>query len=171
MDPSPLVPQPSANGPGGEDIRRQLRRDHEMALAELELLQVERDERRCQARLHGLRRAWIIHALAEETVVYGALESAQASIEANVRSNERLVHHEIVDSLFDKLSRSAPRSLEWRARVNVVHELIARYVQAEEADLSLRLAREFDATALAEMGRRFVLARDKLTLLEQARAA
>ena len=160
---------------GGElsspDIRDQLRRDHETALAELEALRAETDPARALALLSQLRRAWVIHALAEETVVYRALESAEAVVELKSRADERFIEHELVEGLFEKLSRSRPGSLEWHARINVSRELIMRHIEAEHAAMFAQLAARFDAAGLSEMGRRFELARDKLTMLEEAKAA
>jgi hemerythrin superfamily protein len=69
----PFAP-PANDAGGGEDVRVELRRDHDAALADLEALRHEKDERRCQDRLLRLRQAWMIHALAEETVIYRKLE-------------------------------------------------------------------------------------------------
>ena len=66
----------------GVDIRDQLRRDHETALAELQALRNETEEARCHASLRRMRRAWVIHALAEETVVYRALATLMPRIHA-----------------------------------------------------------------------------------------
>ena len=157
--------------PPGSDIRDQLRGDHEKALAELEALQGESDTQRCYEKLAQLRRAWVIHALAEETVVYRVLESAESASNSPSRADERFIEHELVEGLFDKLSRSRPGTLEWTARVNVARELIARHIETEHDDTFTRLERHFDAQALHEMGERFELARDKLLMLEQAKAA
>jgi DNA-binding helix-hairpin-helix protein with protein kinase domain len=153
-----------------DDIRDQLRRDHESALSQLDALRAEEDDSRCRARLQKLRRSWVIHALAEETVVYRALEGADAA-GSSTRADERFVEHDLVDGLFDKLTRSRPRSLEWNARLNVVRELIARHIQTEHDETFSRLATRFDSEALLEMGRRFELASSKLTMLEEAKAA
>ena len=150
-----------------DDIRDHLRKDHEAVLAELEALRGDRDERRALARLAHLRQAWMIHALAEETVVYRALESAQSS----ERADERFVEHELVGDVFDKLAKLRCGSMEWNARLNVVRELIERHIAAEQADMFVRLARHFDDKALAELSERFRLVHEKLTLLEQAKAA
>ena len=158
------------NSPG-QDIRDQLRRDHESALADLEALRVETADLRCHAILRRLRRAWVIHALAEETVVYRALEGAEAAAESKTRADERFIEHELVEGLFEKLSRCRPGSLEWHARINVARSLILRHVETEHDDMFAQLAQRFDEAALVEMGRRFELARDKLTLLEEAKAA
>jgi hemerythrin superfamily protein len=161
---------PVRSGVSASDVRGVLRRDHEAALAALDALRAETEPARCLTRLAQLRRTWVIHALAEETVVYKALESADQG-GAAPRADERFVEHELVEGLFDKVSRSRPGALEWHARLNVARSLIERHIEGEEGDLFSRLERCFDATALDEMGERFELARDKLTLLEEAKAA
>ena len=150
-----------------EDIRDQLRRDHQEALAELAALRSERDARRCESRLAKLRQAWMVHALAEETVVYRALED----IASSERADERFIEHELVGSLFDKLGRVKPGSLEWNARLNVVSRLIEAHIDTEHQELFARLERDFDEKRRKALGEQFRLAHDKLTLLERAKAA
>ena len=153
-----------------DDIRDRLRQDHESVLAELEALRAERDEQRCLAALRQLRRSWVIHALAEETVVYRALEGVAAANDGS-RADERFVEHELVEGLFDKLTRSRPGTLEWHARINVARDLILRHIETEHDDTFSALVQRFDTEQLDELGRRFQLARDKLTMLEEAKAA
>jgi hypothetical protein len=112
------------------------------------------------------------HALAEETVVYRALEGVEAANDSrNTRADERFVEHELVEGLFDKLSRSRPGTLEWHARVNVAAELIRRHIETEHEDTFVALGERFEQEQLDEIGRRFVSARDKLHMLEEAKAA
>jgi len=151
------------------DIRDQLRGDHESALAELEALRAAQADSHSLETLARLRRAWVIHALAEESVVYRALEGLEG--DARNRADERFVEHELVEGLFDKLSRSRPGSIEWNARLAIARELIMRHIETEHEELFAQLAERFDAQGLAEMGERFCSARDKLTLLEEAKAA
>lgn len=150
------------------DIREQLRRDHEDVLAELEQLRADGGAQSLPL-LARLRRTWVIHALAEETVVYRALEGLEG--DARERADERFVEHELVEGLFDKLSRSRPGSSEWMARLGVARELILRHIETENHDLFAQLAERYGDRALAEMGEQFTAARDKLTLLEEAKAA
>ncbi len=155
-----------------DDIRDQLRRDHESVLAELDALRSGCDEKSCLEMLQRLRRSWMTHALAEETVVYRALEGVEAANDSkNTRADERFVEHELVEGLFDKLSRSRPGTLEWHARVNVAAELIKRHIETEHEDTFVALGERFDQEQLDEIGRRFTLARDKLHMLEEAKAA
>ena len=170
MTPQSRDPAPR-DGAVVDDIRERLRADHEATLADAERLRAERDPQRALHLLAELRRAWVIHALAEETVVYRALEGPGAASYTGGRSEERFVEHELVESLFTKLAHLRPGSQEWRARLNVARDLIARHIESEYDEMFTRLARRFDAAALAELGRRFESAREKLALLEDAKAA
>ena len=162
-------PAPVATGAAPDDIRAHLREDHERTLADADRLRAEQDAERSAFLLRQLRRAWVIHALAEETVIYRALEAVDGRTEPH--SDERFVEHELVEGLFEKLARLRPGTHEWRARLNVARYLIARHIENEHCDHFARLERCFDAEELAEMGRRFELAREKLSLLEEAKAA
>lgn len=155
-----------------DDIRDQLRQDHQSVLAELEALRAESDEQGCLRLLRQLRRSWVIHALAEETVVYRALEGVEAANDSKgSRADERFVEHELVEGLFEKLTRSRPGTLEWHARINVASELIRRHIETEHEDTFVALGQRFEQEQLDEIGRRFMLVRDKLTMLEEAKAA
>jgi hypothetical protein len=162
-------PAPGAFGAPADDVRERLRRDHEQTLADADRLRTEKDGERSLFLLRQLRRAWVIHALAEETVIYRALDGLEKGTEP--QSDERFVEHELVEALFEKLARLRPGTHEWKARLNVARDLIARHIENEHCDLFARLARHFDAGELAEMGQRFELAREKLSLLEEAKAA
>lgn len=162
----PFTP-PANDAGGGEDVRVELRKDHDAALAGLEALRHEKNERRCRARLLRLRQAWMIHELAEETVVYRMLESAHSS----ERADERFVEHELVGRLFEKLAQARPSTLEWHARLDVVRELIVRHIECEQADIFPRLSRQLDEEGLREAGERFRMAHRKLEMLERAKAA
>lgn len=150
-----------------EDILDQLRRDHRTVLAELDCLFREHDAAACEERLRRLRTAWVVHALAEEAVVYRALENA-ASAE---RADERFIEHELVGGLFEKLAAARPGTYEWNARLKVIGDLMRRHIDSEEGEVFARLERHFDAGGLAELGANFRLAHEKLSLLERAKAS
>ena len=149
------------------DIREQLRRDHAKALAELGAIGAESDGRRAQVRLARLRHAWMVHALAEETVVYRALEGAPPAREAD----ERFVEHELVESLFQKILAGRHATHEWKGRVSVLADLMRRHIETEEGGLFLNLSERYSAGELVELGTQFILARDKLSMLEEAKKA
>jgi hemerythrin superfamily protein len=154
-----------------DDIRAQLREDHEAYLAELESLRRESDGRRCGIRLGELRRAWAIHSLAEESVVYRAVESAEAASRLSIHADERFIEHELIESLFDKLSRGRPGTLEWHARLTVACELISRHIENEQEGVFPRLERQFAPQALRRMAADFASERERLGRLEEPKAA
>jgi hemerythrin-like domain-containing protein len=121
--------------------------------------------------LRDLRQAWKIHTLAEEIVVYRALESVEAANDSDSLAGRRFVEHELIEGLFDKLSRGKVRTSEWKARLDVLRELLMRHIEAEHEVLLPALAQRFDAQHLAEMARQFDSACAKLAMLEEAKAA
>lgn len=151
-----------------DDIRDLLRRDHELALSELDELRYG-DPAESRARLQKLRRAWVIHALAEETVVYRALEGVAASVSSE-RADERFVEHDLVDGLFQKMERGRPGSIEWNAQLHIVRDLIARHIETEHEETFSRLAERYDSEGLCNLGSQFRLARKKLAMLEEAKS-
>ena len=170
IDPPPDFSQPPANDAGGlpDDIRERLRADHDAALAALDTLRREQDPAKSLQRLREVRTAWVVHALAEETVVYRLLESAG---DPAGRADERFIEHEVVGTLFEKIAQARPGTLEWRARLNVVRDMISRHIESEYQLLYPQLERQFDDATLRDLGERFRLARDKLLMLERAKAA
>jgi hemerythrin-like domain-containing protein len=154
-----------------DDIRGRLREDHDAYLAELEALRLEADAQRCLARLRALRHAWAIHSLAEESVVYRAVESADPIALPAVDIDARFIEHELIEGLFEKLERGRPGTMDWRARLKVARELIARHIEHEHAKLFMRLERQLDAGALRRMAGDFERERERLAGLEEAKAA
>lgn len=153
------------------DIRDRLRRDHELALAEFEALRRERDEHRRHGMLRDTQRAWMIHTLAEESVVYRALEGVESAGKPDSDAGRRFVEHELIEGVFERLAHGKSATPEWNARLEVARELVMRRVEAERDVLFPALARRFDAATLEEMARQFESACAKLTVLEEAKAA
>ena len=152
------------------DIRDELRRDHQLALAELVALRQENDDHRCHAMLEALRRAWVVDALAKESVVYRSIEGVESGA-ASTRADQRFVEHELVQGLFEKLAHMRAGTIEWHARLNVARELIMRMIETEHEQVFAKLAQRYDAAGLAKLGEAYESARAKLTLLEEAKAA
>jgi hypothetical protein len=162
----------AANNAEFADIRDQLRRDHESALAELEALRDAKEgDSRLLARLQRLRRSWMIHALAEETVVYRAVEGMEATSHSKSRADERFAGHERVQALFERLARSQPGTPDWQSWLDAVRVTLMRRIEAEYNGLFVQLAQSFGESELREMGRQFELTREKLAFLEEAKAA
>ena len=68
-----------------------------------------------------------------------------------------------------QLSHARHGTLEWQARIGVLRELMSRHIQSEEGSLFADLDERFSGDELVELGRQFVLARDKLAMLEEVK--
>ena len=149
------------------DIRDESSDSHGAVMAKVDSLHGETNELLCHERLEDLRRAWIAHVLAEETVVYHAVEGPHGG--GGDHADERLVEHELLQCFFDRLSHTRPGTAQWFARLDVVGKLIRRHMEQERGELFSRLGRDFKAEDRSRMSRDFGLAHEKLTMLEQAK--
>jgi len=155
----------------GQDIRDQLRRDREEVLEGLEALGASPPERGLALeRLAMLRRCWKVHVLALEAVIYRALGSRDANADSSRDAEVRLVEHKRIDAMFDRMQAAAPGSITWRARLVVVREMMLRQLE-NEGDLALRLERVLPVEALEDLSANYERVRDKLAVLETAKAA
>jgi Hemerythrin HHE cation binding domain len=152
------------------DIRDQLSDNHSAVMAKLDSLRAEADELQCHHKLEDLRQAWVAHVLAEETVVYHAIEGPATDADHSDSANERLLEHELLQCFFERLSHTRPGTAQWFARLDIVAKLMRRHMEEERNELFSRLERDFKAEDLSGMGRDFGLAREKITMLEQAKA-
>jgi hypothetical protein len=159
----------AADDVSSTDIRDQLRKDHQTALAELEALRQESDDRRSQELLARLRKSWMIDTLSKESVVYRAIEGIESANESS--ADLRFVAHELVDGLFEKLSHLRVGTPEWHARLNVAREIIMRLIESEYEEVFGKLGQRYDAEGLAKLAESFESTRAKLTMLEEAKAA
>lgn len=155
----------------GRDIRDQLRRDREEVLDGLEALSASPPETGLALeRLSALRRSWKVHVLASEAVIYRALESSDGGAESLRRAEERLVAHKRIDFMFERLRSARPGSITWRARLFVAREMMLQFLESE-GDLALRLEEKLSIEALGDLAENYERARDKLLVLEDAKAA
>jgi hypothetical protein len=153
-----------------DDIRDRLSESHSALMAMVKTLRNDSDELQCRTRLEELRRAWIVHVLAEEAVIYHALDGPHADDHAD-SANKRLVEHELLQCFFERLSRTRPGTAQWLSRLDVVDKLMQRHMDEERQELFARLTGELNPEALSGMSRDFGLAREKITILEQAKAS
>jgi hypothetical protein len=151
--------------PSPGDIRDAIRADHAQFLAELEKLAAEADGSRRLGQISRVQRLWVVHAIAEETVVYKVLEGGETGSDAEGRFED----HDLVKSHLARLSRYRPGSSAWRVRLDMARDVVVRHIESEQRDVFARLEQKFDSQGLREIGERFALARHKLTVLEEAK--
>jgi Hemerythrin HHE cation binding domain len=153
------------------DVRNHLQADHDRLLDAVDALALERTSERRLSKATTLRMALVIHARAEEAVVYRALSGLKMAPAAKAFSDDSLVEHEVIEGLLDKLLRTKPSADEWKARVRVFTELLQHHFREEQSEMFGLLAQHFDAARLETLGAQFLETRDKLVMLEEAKAA
>jgi hypothetical protein len=152
------------------DVRNHLQADHDRFLDAVDVLGIERNSDRRASRAATLRLALVIHARAEEAVVYRAL-SAVKSPALKAFADDGCIEHEVIEGLLDKLTRTRASTDEWKARVRVFSKLLRHYFREEEREMFALLGANFDTERLESMGAQFLETRDKLVMLEEAKAA
>ncbi len=101
----------------------------------------------------------IAHAEAEEHEVYPALERADAADGEEVEHSER-EHHQITAALLLVLETDLDDEA-FAERLHELSEVLAHHIDEEERDLLNGAREELDADRAAELGRRFVTARQE----------
>lgn len=159
----------TALNPG--DVRNHLQADHDRFLDAVDVLGLERNSERRAAKAATLRLALVIHDRAEEAVLYRVLKRVKIPPAAKAFADDACVEHEVIEGLLDKLIRTRPSTEEWEARVRVFTGLLKHHFREEESEMFALLGAHFDAARLEVLGAQFLETRDKLVMLEEAKAA
>jgi hemerythrin superfamily protein len=136
------------------DIRELLRQDHQEALQLAAQIEQTDDTAQAKQLFEQLREAVVKHARGEERIVYPALEDS-GDEEAGELAREAAVEHELVDLLFERMTRMRTASDNWKARASVVKELLEHHIEEEQNEVFQKLGEILDAEELEEMGERF----------------
>ncbi|HYF57477.1 MAG TPA: hemerythrin domain-containing protein [Burkholderiaceae bacterium] len=136
------------------DIRELLIQDHQEALQLAERIERSDDPAEAEQLFVQLREAIVKHSRGEERILYPALEDS-GDEEAAEMAREAAVEHELVDLLFDRMTRMRSGSDNWKARASVVKELLEHHVEEEQEEVFPRMDALFDEQELQQMGERF----------------
>ena len=153
------------------DLRNHMQADHDLLLDALGALAMETTSERRLSQAGTRRMALVIHERAEEAVAYRALAGVKVVPAAKARADDAGVEHEVIEGLLDKLLRTRPSTDEWKARVRVFTDLLTRHFHDEQSEVFALLGEHFDPARLEALGAQYVETRDKLVMLEEAKAA
>lgn len=106
-----------------------------------------------------LRVALLAHAIAEDEVVYAALEAEGGELERLVLASRE--EHAIVQGLVDGLARLDPAEPRWLAKVKVLADLVEHHVDEEEDTMFGEAQDALDEDTLEELLERFDDARER----------
>lgn len=153
------------------DVRNHLQADHDRLLEALDALAMEPTSERRLATASTLRMALVIHERSEEAVPYRALAGVELVPAAKARADDAGIEHEVIEGLLDKVLRTRPSTDEWKARVRVFTAMLKRHFRTEEDEVFALMGEHFDAARLEALGAQYLETRDKLVMLEEAKAA
>lgn len=153
------------------DVRNHLQADHDRFLDAVDALSLERSSDRRASKAATLRLALVIHSRAEEAVVYRALSALKTVPAAKAFADDACIEHEVMEHLLDKLMNTRASTDEWKARMRVFSELLRHHFREEESEMFALLGANYDAARLETIGAQFLDTRDKLVMLEEAKAA
>ncbi|WP_035693557.1 hemerythrin domain-containing protein [Azospirillum halopraeferens] len=99
-----------------------------------------------------LQRELWAHGKAEETIFYAALEKSRSAREETV---EGLNEHHMINGLLDELNAMTTRDMAFRAKLQVLGELVRHHLDEEEEELFEEAREAIDAERARELARLF----------------
>lgn len=145
------------------DIRGLLIEDHREALQLAQRIEDCDDATEAGRLFAELREAVIRHARAEERTVYPALEDS-GDEEAGEMAREAAVEHELVDLLFERMTRMRSGSDNWKARASVVRELLEHHIEEEQGEVFAKMEALFDETEMTRLAEQFRQAKGRIRM-------
>jgi hemerythrin-like domain-containing protein len=131
-----------------------LRKDHGELLAQAKAMSTAQDPTQARACYTALKALLVAHSRADETVVYRALDSLGIpTVQAATQEGE--VEHGLCDHLMAYLARGKPEAALWKARAQVVYELLEHHIEEEHTDMLPLLSKHFSAEERAALGHSF----------------
>lgn len=129
--------------------------DHQTLLEHANAMCEAKDGATAKSFYARLKVALTAHSDAEAFVVYRALDrlNVQALSEA---TKEGEVEHSLCDHLVQLMNRGKPDSALWRARAQVVLELLEHHIDEEHKDMLPELKARYDDQAQRAMAVRFL---------------
>ncbi|MCC7326143.1 MAG: hemerythrin domain-containing protein [Burkholderiales bacterium] len=161
-----LLEAPTMNA---SDVRTLLRHDQDEAIKiARDMYESESAEERREL-FKRLRPDFTAFARAEEREVYEPLQRRTSGTNGRDHANEGAVEHSMLDDLMERMARSRKsESDEWKAHAGVLLDFLERHVEAEQTGLFDALAEHFTDDERAAIGRRFVMAKARMSMKAKA---
>jgi hemerythrin superfamily protein len=131
-----------------------IRKDHIQLLADAKAMCKADDPARARAHFLSLKALLVPHSRAEEVVVYRALDKLDVK-SVREATQEGEVEHSLCDHLIALLARGQAKSPLWKARAQVVYELLEHHIEEEDKEMLPLLSQHFDNEQQANLAKRF----------------
>lgn len=107
--------------------------------------------------------AWA-HCKSEEYVLYALVENPSDEPQQAMQhfAFESYQIHDLMDFLMKEMGQEEEASLQWRAQLKVLGDLLERHFQEEERDFFPHLDKFMDENQALELGQKYILEREAL---------
>ncbi len=140
----------------GTDITKLLKKDHSTVKRLFDELEAtnDRSTKRRKAIIDTIRDELLTHAKLEEEIFYPALSQLKAK-DAKRLAAEAYEEHAIVKLMLQPLYDADPVSLETKAKMKVLRDLVMHHVKEEEKEIFNQARDGMSEKMLIELGARF----------------
>jgi len=104
----------------------------------------------------------VSHAKAEEFVLYALVEQPESEAERELQhfAFEGYEEHDLIDFLMKEMGQAEELSLQWRAQLTVLSEMIERHLSEEEQDFFPKVRELLTDEELQDLGITYTKERD-----------
>ncbi|MGQ9371848.1 hemerythrin domain-containing protein [Azospirillum sp. A39] len=130
------------------DIFQRIKKDHDTLRSLLE----RTDKGDLDGAYEALARELWAHGRAEETIFYAALKETKTARKETV---EGLNEHHLIDTLVDELNAMTSRDMAFKAKLQVLGELVRHHLDEEEEEMFDEAKEALDDDRAKELARLF----------------
>ncbi len=146
-----------------------LTQDHKRIRSLVEELQGECNksivnEESCFDLFRTLKALVVAHAKAEEFTLYAVFENAKSRPQEDLQhfALEGYEEHDLMDFLMKEMGQAEEMTLQWRAQLTVLSELLDHHMKEEECDFFPKSAKVIDTEEMADMAMVYTRERDEI---------
>ncbi|WP_207457912.1 hemerythrin domain-containing protein [Azospirillum sp. SYSU D00513] len=127
------------------NILERIKKDHDTLRSLLD----KAEEAEGKEVFEELQRELWAHAKAEETIFYAALAQAKT---AKMETVEGLNEHHMINTLLDELNAMPAEGIAWKAKLQVLGELVRHHLDEEEEEMFEDAEKALDDKRSTELG-------------------
>lgn len=124
--------------------------------------QTSPDDEKCLTQFRALKAHILAHAKAEELILYALVESPlePTGVELQHFAYEGYEEHDLIDFLMKEMIQAEEVTLQWKAQVNVLGEMLERHFDDEEKTFFPQISQSLDSVEWADLAEEYVKERD-----------
>lgn len=134
------------------DIFSRLKTDHDRMRSMIKEIKETSDRAKCGQLYQTMHDEVIAHSLVEEKVLYQSLTGSE---DAGEKAMEGWNEHHLIEGLLEELILMSPDSAGWKAKFQVLGELLEHHIEEEEEELFEEARKTLDDSRAKTLGQEF----------------